>query len=73
MSVAKEGYPYIAILGLAGIIALVAGWRWPGGALLVLAAFVTFFFRDPDRKFEGTDQQIASPADGKVVWVRQEK
>jgi phosphatidylserine decarboxylase len=72
MSIAKEGYPYIAILGLAGIIALVAGWRWPGAALLVLAAFVTFFFRDPDRKFEGTDRQIASPADGKVVSVRQE-
>jgi phosphatidylserine decarboxylase len=72
MSIAKEGYPYIAILGLAGIIALVAGWRWPGVVLLVLAAFVTFFFRDPDRKFEGTDRQIASPADGKVVSVRQE-
>jgi phosphatidylserine decarboxylase len=72
MSIAKEGYPYIAILGLAGIIALVAGWRWPGAALLVLAAFVTFFFRDPDRKFEGTERQIASPADGKVVSVRQE-
>ena len=72
MSIAKEGYPYIAILGLAGIIALVAGWRWPGAGLLVLAAFVTFFFRDPDRKFEGSDQQIASPADGKVVSVRQE-
>jgi phosphatidylserine decarboxylase len=72
MSIAKEGYPYIAILGLAGIIALVAGWRYPGAALLVLAAFVTFFFRDPDRTFEGTDKQIASPADGKVVWIRQE-
>jgi phosphatidylserine decarboxylase len=72
MSIAKEGYLYIAILGVAGIIALVAGWRWPGAVLLVLAAFVTFFFRDPDRKFEGTDRQIASPADGKVVSVRQE-
>lgn len=72
MSIAKEGYPYIAVLGLAGIIALVAGWRWPGAGLLVLTAFVTFFFRDPDRKFEGTEQQIASPADGKVVWIRQE-
>jgi len=72
MSIAKEGYPYIAILGLAGIVALVAGWRWPGIAVLVLAAFVTYFFRDPDRKFEGTERQVASPADGKVVSVRQE-
>ena len=72
MSIAKEGYPYIAILGLLAIIAFIAGWKWPGVALLVLTAFVTFFFRDPDRTFEGTARQIASPADGKVVSVRQE-
>jgi phosphatidylserine decarboxylase len=72
MSIAKEGYPYIAILGVAAIIAFVLGWKWPGIALLVLTGFVTFFFRDPDRKFEGTARQIASPADGKVVSVRQE-
>ena len=72
MSIAREGYPYIAILGVAGLIALIAGWKWPGAALLVLAAFVTFFFRDPDRKFEGTEREVASPADGKVVSVRQE-
>ena len=72
MSIAKEGYPYIAILGVIAIIALIAGWKWPGVALIVLAAFVTFFFRDPDRTFEGSAGQIASPADGKVVSVRQE-
>jgi len=72
MSIAREGYPYIAILGVAGLIALIAGWKWPGAGLLVLAAFVTFFFRDPDRKFEGTEREVASPADGKVVSVRQE-
>jgi phosphatidylserine decarboxylase len=72
MSIAKEGYPYIAILGVLAIIAFIAGWKWPGLALLVLTAFVTFFFRDPDRTFEGTARQIASPADGKVVSVRQE-
>ena len=72
MSIAKEGYPYIAILGVLAIIAFIAGWKWPGLALLVLTAFVIFFFRDPDRTFEGTERQIASPADGKVVSVRQE-
>lgn len=72
MSIAKEGYPYIAILGVAAIAAFLAGWKWPGAIFLILAAFVTFFFRDPDRTFEGTERQIASPADGKVVSVRKE-
>ena len=72
MSIAKEGYPYIAILGVVAIVCFIFGWKWPGATFLVLAAFVTFFFRDPDRTFTGTDTQIASPADGKVVSVRQE-
>jgi phosphatidylserine decarboxylase len=72
MSIAKDGFPYIAILGAIGIIALVAGWKWPGIVALLLAAFVTFFFRDPDRTFQGTAREIASPADGKVVSVRKE-
>ena len=72
MSIAREGYPYIAILGVAAIVAFVAGWKWPGAALLILTAFVTFFFRDPDRTFEGTVKEVASPADGKVVSVRKE-
>src|SRR5262245_31570764 len=72
MTIAKEGYPYIIILALLGIAAFVLGWLWPGIILLGLASFVTYFFRDPHRVFQGTDREIASPADGKVVWVRQE-
>lgn len=72
MAIAREGYPYIIILGIAALIAFIAGWKWPGAALLILAAFVTFFFRDPDRKFEGTSREVASPADGKVVSIRKE-
>jgi phosphatidylserine decarboxylase len=72
MSIAKEGYPYIAILAVLGIVAFILGWRWPGIAALILAGFVTFFFRDPDRTFTGTEREVASPADGKVVWLREE-
>lgn len=72
MTIAKEGYPYIAILAIPGIVALIAGWVWIGIILLGFAGFVTFFFRDPHRVFSGTDREIASPADGKVVWIRSE-
>jgi phosphatidylserine decarboxylase len=72
MSIAKEGFPYISVLAVAGIAALGLSWLWPGIILLGLCLFVIFFFRDPRRTFTGTDREIASPADGKVVWIRNE-
>ena len=62
MRIAKEGYPYIAILTLLGVAALVFGWLWVGIAILGLACFVTYFFRDPERIFQGTErEQKAAP------------
>ncbi|SDD42381.1 phosphatidylserine decarboxylase family protein [Sporomusa acidovorans] len=67
--IVKEGYLYIAILGLVTCIAaLTLGALWaiiPG----VLTAFVTFFFRNPTRDIPDNDNLIVSPADGKVMGV----
>lgn len=67
--VVKEGYIYIAVLGLVTIItALTLGAYWaviPG----VLTAFITFFFRNPKREVPDDDTLIVSPADGKVMSV----
>ena len=72
MKIAKEGFPYIAVLVLLGIAAFWVHWVWLAIVLIALALFVTFFFRDPDRTFSGNEREIASPADGKVVWIRNE-
>jgi phosphatidylserine decarboxylase len=72
MSIAKDGFPYIVVLTLLGVAALWFHWLWLAIVLLGLALFVTFFFRDPVRIFTGKEQEIASPADGKVVWIRNE-
>ncbi len=72
MLVAKEGYPYITGLLFPAGPAFFFGWNWIGALMLGLSAFVIFFFRDPERKFGGTDRQIASPADGRVVSIRKE-
>jgi phosphatidylserine decarboxylase len=72
MIIAKEGYPYIAILAVPAVATLIAGWLWPGVVLLGFASFVAFFFRDPNRVFHGTEQEVASPADGRIVWIRNE-
>ncbi len=67
--IVKEGYIYIAVLGLVTFLtALALGTHWaliPG----VLTAFVTFFFRNPGRDVPANDTLVVSPADGKVMGV----
>jgi phosphatidylserine decarboxylase len=72
MRIAREGYPYIISLFLITILLFVFKIYWAAAIFFVLAAFVTFFFRDPERIFRGTEKQIASPADGRVVSIRKE-
>lgn len=67
--IVKEGYVYIAILAcLTVIVAIVMNLYWsviPG----VFLAFVTFFFRNPNRDIPEDDILVVSPADGKVMSV----
>jgi phosphatidylserine decarboxylase len=61
---------YSFVLVLLGLFA--AYWGGPawGAPAWFLAAFVLYFFRDPDR-IVPSGEVIVSPADGKVVDVRQ--
>jgi len=65
----KEGYKFaVAPLGL-GVLALVLGWNWAGGILVFLAAFVLYFFRDPERVVPSDPAVVVSPADGRVMEI----
>ena len=65
----KEGYKFaVAPLGL-GVLALVLGWNWVGGILVFLAAFVLYFFRDPERIVPADPAVVVSPADGRVMEI----
>jgi len=72
MKIAKEGFPYIIVLFVLAALFLVLRFYWFGGILLGLAIFVTAFFRDPERVYRGAANHVLSPADGRVVSVRQE-
>lgn len=72
MRIAREGYPFIIAFLLIGILLFVFKIVWAGFIFLFLAAFSTFFFRDPERIFRGTEKQVAAPADGRVVSIRHE-
>lgn len=68
MKIAPEGLPFIAIA--VGLSLLGAWFSWRAfGVLLVLALFVTAFFRDPAREIPIGPGLVVSPADGKVVLI----
>jgi len=68
----KEGYYF----GLP-LLALAAGsfllqWNVTAIILVLLAAFVFSFFRDPERVIPAEPGAIVAPADGRVVVVKEE-
>jgi phosphatidylserine decarboxylase len=67
---APEGIPFV--LGAAAAAAAF-GFFWPKSLplavlALLLAAFMAWFFRDPERVPPGDPGAVISPADGKVVF-----
>ena len=69
MRLDSAGLPFIAgALLLALIAGATGGWAF-AIPFVVIAAFFTFFFRDPDRRAPiGTnDDAVLSPADGRVL------
>jgi phosphatidylserine decarboxylase len=58
---------------LAGVPLLLAsvagllGWTVTCTGLLLLAGFVVFFFRNPQRSLPGDERTVVAPADGRVI------
>jgi phosphatidylserine decarboxylase len=68
----KEGL-YFGLPPLAlGGAALFLRWTLLGVVLVCVAAFVFYFFRDPERMISGDAGAVVSPADGRVVVVTDE-
>jgi phosphatidylserine decarboxylase len=68
LPIAREGWPFILpLLGLAVVgLAIMPLGSW---ILFAVAAFVAYFFRDPERSIPTTPGLLLAPADGKVVAV----
>ena len=67
MRIDPAGWPFIGGAFVLAVIAAFAVHMLAGGALLVLAGFFLFFFRDPDRTVTQTAKAVLSPADGRVM------
>ena len=46
-------------------------WYWPFGIVLVLALFVAYFFRNPERVIPTGEGVVVAPADGKVIVIKE--
>lgn len=74
MRIASEGFVLI-FPGLGLIAVLIVAYTLTGAyillyplfAALLLTAFITFFFRDPERAIPNNALGIISPADGRVI------
>ena len=76
MNFAREGLAFISVAALiaaAGYAAALTRRSWPlwllAFILTLVALWVAYFFRDPERTGARGDQLIIAPADGKVVMV----
>jgi phosphatidylserine decarboxylase len=76
MNVAREGIPFILIaaalaVGTFGLALMRRSWPlWLlAFVLTIIALWVAWFFRDPERTGERGDALVIAPADGRIVMI----
>lgn len=69
--IVREGFPFIIPLGAVTLGAFFAGFTRLFALLLLLTLFVSWFFRNPERKTPEGQRLVISPADGKVIRVEE--
>jgi phosphatidylserine decarboxylase len=67
--IVKDAWSYLVPLLISGVLAIALGLYTVGILLLLVAAFVAFFFRNPKREIPSDPRIIVSPADGRVVRI----
>ncbi len=67
--IAREGIPYILAAMFATLITALLGWAVLTLLLLAATLLIGHFFRDPERVSTAGQNDILSPADGRVIAV----
>lgn len=74
--IAREGVPIILWTGVILLLFLILSLFFKNtglwiitGLVFIVFVFHFFFFRDPERSFEGPETAIVAPADGKVILI----
>src|SRR5262245_28120990 len=67
--IVKDAFRFLIPLLVSAVLAFALGLYLASISVMVLFAFVAFFFRNPQREIPADPRIIVSPADGKVVKV----
>lgn len=68
--IASEGYPYIVGFATITAITFAVGGAWIAFPPFILTAFMLYFFRDPERGIPDGEGLFVSPADGKIILIK---
>lgn len=69
MRIARAGLPFIAASLVLALVAGALAWWWLVVPFGLLAGFLAFFFRDPERATPPGEGLLVAPGDGRVVAV----
>ena len=67
--IVKDAFRFLPPLLAAAAVSFWLGWLTAAILLLLVSAFVAFFFRNPEREIPADPRVIVSPADGRVVRI----
>lgn len=67
--IAREALPFLIPVLLAAFVFWRIDLNWLSLVLILAALYIAWFFRNPERIFQGPEESILSPADGKVVEI----
>jgi phosphatidylserine decarboxylase len=69
--VIRDGIPFVLIPLAAALLAAFTGYWYVAVPLLLIALFMAYFFRDPERVVVSDHDIVVAPADGRVTRVAQ--
>lgn len=67
--IAAEGMPFIVVAGFVTMFFAVMSWKIPAVFLFIITLFITYFFRNPQRRIPEDENAVVSPADGVVIYL----
>lgn len=70
LRIAPDGYPFIVIFALITVLVYFLGKPWIAIFPLIFTLFMAIFFRDPERNISEREGIFVSPADGKVILIK---
>jgi phosphatidylserine decarboxylase len=70
IKLSPDGYPFIVVFALITILVYFLAKPWIAILPLIVTLFMVLFFRDPDRTIPADKGVFVSPADGKVILIK---